>query len=104
MAISRLENGYLQPSLKVLVRLSKVYRCDVKEFLTESARTIWSHFGTMLLEHVMAQSEGMEEGNLPNMDLNQFVNLSDRMGGFAEVDESEVEETDAQDQMVKEIR
>ena len=104
VAISRFENGYLQPSMKRLVKLARVYECDVKSFMTETARVIWSHLETLVLEHAMAQSEEMEEGNIPNMDLEQFTRLSERLGVFAEVEEVETEQTEAEGQMAGEIR
>jgi len=104
VAISRFELGYLQPSLKTLIKLGKVYECDPKSFVTESNRTTWLHLETMMLEHVMAQSAEMEEGQVPNMDLDQFMRLAERLGVFAEVEEVEEEKTDAEDQLGKEIR
>lgn len=104
VAISRWEHGYSQPAIKNLVKLSHVYKCDIKLFLTDTARVIWTHLETMLLEHSMAQAAEMEEGQLPNLDINQFTGLAERLGVFTEVEEETDDETDAQGQMAKEIR
>ena len=104
VAIRRWEHGYSQPKLKNLVKLARAYQCDIKLFLTDTARVIWTHLETLLLEHAMVQAEEMEEGNIPNLDIGQFSALAERLGVFAEPEVAADEETEAQDQMVREIR
>ena len=103
-AVSRWESGDTQPTLRHLIALASLYECDVKMFLHETARSIWQHIETVLLNSIMIQIEEMEDGKVPNMDISQFASLADRIGAFDADEGSFEDETEAQSQMSKEIR
>lgn len=103
-SLHRWEYGWGNPSLSNLVKCAQVYECDVKMFLTEPAKVMWDHLHGLLMETVLFQIQEMEEGGVPNMDMEQVVRLAERLGMLADVDVSVEEETEAQRQMSSEIR
>lgn len=101
--LTRWEEGYSTPKLVQTMKLADCYGCNVRLFLTETARVIWDHISTVLLLGAFSQMDEMEEGGLPNMDMHQFFGMAERMGMLDEVEEDVVDITPAQDQLSSEI-
>lgn len=101
--LSRWEEGYSTPMFIQTMKLADCYGCNVRLFLTETARVIWDHISTVLLLGAFSQMEEMEDGGLPNMDMREFFGMAERMGMLDAVEEDVADITPAQDQLSSEI-
>ena len=97
-------SGKSRPTYRRLIRLGRLYGCDFREFLNDTSKLVWMHFETVLVETVLFQALDMEEGKVPNLDFDQVLRLSERLGVFDLEPEGVEEETAAQEQLGREIR
>jgi len=103
-AVLRWENGDSFPQKKQLSSLAKALDCQPSDLLMGTARALYKHIETIVLEHMMCELGDMEDGKVPNLDIQQFTALCEKLGVFSRDGASEPEETDAEAQLSEEVR
>lgn len=103
-SVGRWERGEKRPKYRHLIKLSRLYDCDLRNLLSETTKAAWLHLESVLIETMLVQLEDMEEGKVPNLDFDQLLKLSDKLGVFDLEPEGVEERTEAEDQMGREIR
>lgn len=99
--IRRWESKSSTPTLIQVIKLAKTLKTEVRVLYTNTSSLIWLHMESVVLLHVLEQMEIMENGEIPDLDLNQFSGLCDKLGVFSveSVDREEI--TEAQKQLEK---
>lgn len=99
--IQRWEMRRSTPTLLQVIKLSKVLKVEVRVLYTNTSSLVWAHMESVVLLHVLEQMEIMESGEVPDLDLNQFSGLCDKLGVFSVESADKEEITEAQRQLEK---
>jgi len=98
------ENGDNQPYKRQLKDLAAGLDCQPSDLLMGTARALYKHIETMVLEHMMCELGDMEDGKVPNLDIQQFTALCEKLGVFSRDGAAEPEESAAEAQLSEEVR